>query len=251
MAERNPPWTRDELILALDLYTRFRPKTPAKNGPEVAELSTLLNLLQRALSGEIESGTLRNVNGVYMKLMNFRAADPALIEAGRAGLKAGNALEKPIWDRYADKPEELAATAKAIRTAIQDPGFGIEKDPFVADSDAEAEAEEGRVLSRMHLTRERSRKLVKERKKLAKAEHGKLACEACGFDFLVAYGERGDGFIECHHTKPLSTLEPGGRTHVRDLAVICANCHRMIHARAPWLTVPELKRLVRARTTPK
>ena len=62
--------------------------------------------------------------------------------------------------------------------------------------------------------------------------------------FAAAYGERGDGFIECHHTIPVRDLRPGSRTRLSDLALVCANCHRMIHRRSPWLTVEELRLLV-------
>jgi len=40
--ERNPRWTRDELILALDLYLRTRPHPPDKTSREIAELSATL-----------------------------------------------------------------------------------------------------------------------------------------------------------------------------------------------------------------
>ena len=48
---------------------------------------------------------------------------------------------------------------------------------------------------------------------------GKLECEACGFDFAVTYGQRGEGFMECHHTKPLETLAEHGKTKLTDLAL--------------------------------
>jgi 5-methylcytosine-specific restriction protein A len=44
-ARRNPPWQRDELILALDLYFRHRPDTISKKHPDVGALSGLLNAL--------------------------------------------------------------------------------------------------------------------------------------------------------------------------------------------------------------
>jgi len=72
---------------------------------------------------------------------------------------------------------------------------------------------------------------------------GRLACETCGFDFEAAYGERGKGFIECHHTKPLADLEHERTTKLDDLALLCANCHRMVHAKRPWLDVSEVRRL--------
>ncbi len=35
---RNKPWTRDELLLALDLYFRINPKAPDPNSEDVIEL---------------------------------------------------------------------------------------------------------------------------------------------------------------------------------------------------------------------
>ena len=58
------------------------------------------------------------------------------------------------------------------------------------------------------------------------------------------YGPRGDGYIEAHHTRPLETLDPSQPTKVSDLALLCANCHRMVHAKRPWLSLVELKALI-------
>ena len=113
------------------------------------------------------------------------------------------------------------------------------------DEDEITEAAEGRVFTRLHRYRERNRALVERRKQGSMRAAGKLACEACGFDFRETYGSRGEGYIEAHHTKPVHTLaEDGGTTKLEDLALVCANCHRMIHAARPWLTVAELKALL-------
>ena len=66
MARRNPPWQRDELILALDLYFRHRPDTIGKKHPEVAALSELLNKLP-IHPDRPDTAKFRNVNGTYMK----------------------------------------------------------------------------------------------------------------------------------------------------------------------------------------
>lgn len=105
----------------------------------------------------------------------------------------------------------------------------------------EIDAPEGRLVVRLHQLRERNRGLVDRRKQMALREHGHLACEICGFDFFEAFGERGRGFIECHHTVPVSSLGNDARTRVADLALVCANCHRMIHAKAPWWTIEEAR----------
>lgn len=69
-------------------------------------------------------------------------------------------------------------------------------------------------------------------------------CAACGFDFKKFYGEWGSGFIEVHHIRPLSNnkgVEIGTNPET-DLAVLCANCHRMVHRKKGiTLSVSELK----------
>lgn len=86
--------------------------------------------------------------------------------------------------------------------------------------------EEKRRL-RFHLRIERNPKLSK----LAKKVHG-FICKVCGFDFERAYGELGRGYIEAHHLTPLSILPPNQPvtlSPVDDFAVVCSNCHKMIH----------------------
>ena len=73
-----------------------------------------------------------------------------------------------------------------------------------------------------------------------------LKCEVCGFDFKKAYGKLGAGYIEVHHKKPVS--EGVRMTDLNnDLAMLCSNCHRMIHrGRDHMITVEELKGIVDA-----
>lgn len=111
------------------------------------------------------------------------------------------------------------------------------------------EAEEGRVITKMHRQRERSQKLVNRCKSQFLKEQSCLFCQACGFDFEQTYGDRGRGFIECHHMKPLHSLRPGEKTRIEELAIVCSNCHRMIDAKRPWLTIDELKTYILNRQT--
>ncbi|WP_423911183.1 HNH endonuclease [Candidatus Spongiihabitans sp.] len=77
-----------------------------------------------------------------------------------------------------------------------------------------------------------------------------LKCACCGFDFFTTYGKIGRGFIEAHHTKPVSTLhEDGEETHLDDIALVCSNCHRMLHRRRPWLGMEDLSELLVANKT--
>jgi len=61
---------------------------------------------------------------------------------------------------------------------------------------------------------------------------GRLVCEVpnCRFDFFDRYGALGKGYAQVHHLLPLSNSPPEGRkTQLKDLAIVCANCHVMIH----------------------
>lgn len=103
---------------------------------------------------------------------------------------------------------------------------------------------EGRVVLRKHLLRERNHQVILLAKQRYLEQHGHLECEACGFNFEACYGEIGQGFIEGHHTKPVSELEPGEQTRAEDIVLLCSNCHSMIHRRRPWLTKDQLRNLL-------
>ncbi|WP_185965098.1 HNH endonuclease [Glacieibacterium frigidum] len=61
------------------------------------------------------------------------------------------------------------------------------------------------------------------------ADHGKVFCENCEFDFEKKYGVRGKGYIEVHHLEPLAKILPNTLTYLSDLMLLCANCHRIVH----------------------
>lgn len=86
--------------------------------------------------------------------------------------------------------------------------------------------EEKRRLT-LHRRIERNHRLAL----LAKKIHG-YKCQVCGFDFFAEYGELGREYIEAHHLVPLSSLDvdkPAFLSPERDFAVVCANCHKMVH----------------------
>lgn len=103
---------------------------------------------------------------------------------------------------------------------------------------------EGIAYERLHTARERNRALVLLAKQRAITRDGRLACQVCDFDFAQTYGEVGRNFIEAHHTVPLSQLDGERNTRVEDLALVCSNCHRMLHRRRPWLGMTELKNVL-------
>jgi 5-methylcytosine-specific restriction protein A len=233
-AHRNPPWARDELILALDLYFDHRPTSISKTHPAVVALSKVLNDLP--IHGDRPDALrFRNPNGVYMKLCNFLRCDPTY---NGTGLQRGAQAEEGVWNEFAGNRALLKRTADAIRTGASAPE--VSKQEERAADEEEEEFPEGKVLYRLHHARERSVGLREKAKAAALEKKGCLACAACGLDFHAKYGEVGRGYIECHHTIPVSELQPDSTTKLKDVVLLCPNCHRMVHRRRPWLSVKEL-----------
>ncbi|MEX1254606.1 MAG: EVE domain-containing protein [Dehalococcoidia bacterium] len=107
------------------------------------------------------------------------------------------------------------------------------------------EFSEGRLAERKHQTRERNDRVAVAKKRDVLGRGGCLGCEVCGFDFPSAYGTLGAG-SEVHHLVPVSAWPPGERkTRLEDLAVVCSNCHRMLHHMKPWPSVADLKHQMR------
>jgi 5-methylcytosine-specific restriction enzyme A len=86
---------------------------------------------------------------------------------------------------------------------------------------------------RQHKRIERNARLSAEVKKI----HG-YVCQACGFEFEKKYtGIENRKYVEAHHLVPIANLkgQKVSRDPRADFAVLCANCHRMIHRfEAPW-----------------
>jgi 5-methylcytosine-specific restriction enzyme A len=227
---------RDELILALELYDR---EGPNPSGTAKEELSTVL----RSIPVEPEladNPRFRNRPGVSLKVSNFAAIDPSSPIEGMPHVGRGDIR---VWEEFGGDREKLRRAAAAIRANI----VTLTPEQAAVEEDGVYEAEEGRILTRAHRVRERDGKLRAARCERAMKEADALACEVCDFDFEATYGERGKDFIECHHVKPLSELRPGTKTSLDDLALLCSNCHRMVHVRRPWLTVGQLKDLIASR----
>jgi 5-methylcytosine-specific restriction protein A len=172
-----------------------------------------------------------------MKLANFKR-----FTTQGGGLLRGGKQEKDVWDRFSSDRDALLAAVIRIRAA------GNPQTAALPPEEDEGEAVEGRILFREHRVRERDRELVNKTKSAAMRRHGRLACEVCHFDFSERYGLLGADFIECHHTIPLASS--GARvTKSSDLALVCSNCHRMLHCSHEPLTIAALRELIAAAHT--
>lgn len=231
--ERSPDWARDELLLALDLYLTHRGQMGfGKTTPQVIELSGLLRGL--AIFPELvrSAPKFRNPDSVAMKIHNFEAIDPT--HSGK-GMPHSGQGDQVVWDEWSDRPHGLASTAAAIRAN----GTSDVAEPQTGEPE-EYEADEGRILYRLHRRRERDRAIVKKKKAEVLAKTGKLACEVCGFESGVYYGEGVEDVIDVHHVVPLHKIGES-KTRLKDLSVVCPNCHRAIHKHKPFVTPAELR----------
>jgi len=234
---KNSRWSRDEIILTLDFYHQNYPSIPEKHSQEIIDLSSKLRRLQIKLGEDINE-KYRNPNGVYMKLMNFHHFNPNHLGKGLSG---GSKLDEMIFNEFQNNISKLHKISNSITRVINSDEPILVDD---VDDDDDFISQEGKLLTRTHRYRERDKKIVKQKKNKVLKQTGSLKCEGCGFDFSETYGEHGKGFVECHHTKPISEMSDGEKTTLKDLSLVCSNCHRMIHRHKPWLTIEELRKLI-------
>jgi hypothetical protein len=121
---------------------------------------------------------------------------------------------------------------EALKTAIDD-GSASDNLPGGPSkgtrASADREFKETKRLASERYAFARNPGLIRE----ARALRG-FECEACDFDFEATYGAVGKEYIECHHVDPLCARDnPTTTTTVRDVRMLCANCHPMVHRRRP------------------
>ena len=236
---RNPKWERDEVILALNLYFDENRGTIESTNSKIIELSELLNKLP-IHSNRPDEERFRNPNGVTLKLGNFLALDPNY--SGK-GMESYSKLDEAVFSEYFENVIELRDVAEGIKKITLSSDYSANVSSIETDENEE-NVREGKVLYKMHKVRERDRKIITKKKAKVLSEKGKLECECCGFDFEKTYGALGSGFIECHHIVPLNKFNDSKETKLEDLALVCSNCHRMLHNRISEVSVSDLRQLL-------
>lgn len=177
-------------------------------------------------------------------LISASAADATLLPVSGRKLVipkgvAGGMGRSNIW--YADKPENAEIVARVLRLIKL--GGNIDRLPDVDDGTSGLE---GHPRFFVHLGRERNTSIVKKKKEEVLTQTGSLRCEVCEFDFEKVYGEYGKEFCEVHHLIPLRLSDGVVETKISDLAIVCSNCHRIIHRIDPMPSIQDLVKVVRA-----
>jgi putative restriction endonuclease len=92
-------WTKDELILAFNLYLKLPfGKIHSRN----ADIIHLANLLGRTS------------NSIALRLVNFASVDPYHKSRGVVGMKGGSKQVQPIWDEFFNNKETLIFESERI-----------------------------------------------------------------------------------------------------------------------------------------
>ncbi|MEQ9437919.1 MAG: HNH endonuclease [Cyclobacteriaceae bacterium] len=97
-------WTREELILAINLYCKIPFGKLHRGNPEIIKLSELIG---------------RSANSVAFKLVNFASLDPSLQARGIKGAANVSKLDKVIWDEFYNNWEELPYQSEKLRAEFE------------------------------------------------------------------------------------------------------------------------------------
>lgn len=226
----NPSWSRDEVILALELYQNCRGQIPGPTDDRVRKLSVELRSFPHHAQAARQP-SFRNPDGVAFKLQNLRAVDSG------AGLKNTSRIDREVWSELGLDPQLTSVSAAVIRQSL-------EVIDLLPQLDDEEEFAEGKAATKVHVRRERSAKLRKELI-ASRLKVGVLACDLCQADGAGVDLAIRDSMFECHHVVPLN-VSGETKTKVKDTALLCASCHRLLHRamviNKRWLSIDEAKK---------
>ena len=83
MAKKN--WTREETIIAFNVYCKIPFRSSSKTNPIIVEYANIIG---------------RSPSALNMKIGNFGRLDPELKKQGITGLVNGSKLEEDIWNEF-------------------------------------------------------------------------------------------------------------------------------------------------------
>ncbi|HEU5407149.1 MAG TPA: hypothetical protein VFU48_05245, partial [Nitrospira sp.] len=104
----NNTWTRDQLLVAFNLYCKIPFSKTKANNPSVIRVARLIN---------------RSPASVAMKLGNFGSFDPALQSKGITGLSRTSRADREIWDEFNQDWDKLSMESEL---AVERLGAGLE-----------------------------------------------------------------------------------------------------------------------------
>lgn len=101
------------------------------------------------------------------------------------------------------------------------------------------EAKEGERYLTEVTFRVRNRGLIR-----AKKDNSDYCCEVCKMGFKDTYGVIGEKYIIAHHVNPIGNRKRASKTTLDDIALVCSNCHDMLHRSNPPYKLQELRHFI-------
>lgn len=92
-------WSREELILALNLYLKLPFGKMHSRTPEIIKLAEIIG---------------RTPSSIAMRLTNFASVDPFHQNRGIKGMSGGKKQVEPIWNEFINNKEELLFESERI-----------------------------------------------------------------------------------------------------------------------------------------
>jgi putative restriction endonuclease len=126
MRNRRINWTREELIVAFNLYCRIPFGRIHKSNPEIIKISKKIKRTPSALA---------------MKMVNFASLDPVHQNRDVKGLQHGSKKDQKIWDEFHEDWESLAFESQKVLGRFKEEYFEDDtRDIVLSDSDITTEA---------------------------------------------------------------------------------------------------------------
>jgi len=136
-------WTREEHILAFNLYSQIPFGTIHIHNRKIQELANLLG---------------RSIGSVSRKLANFARLDPSLQQRGIKGLQHGAKGEEDVWNEFAEHPEALAFESQRLLAARE--GKTVEEVAEIETDDLPPPGREREAIVRVRVNQSFFRKRV-------------------------------------------------------------------------------------------
>ncbi|MCM3342011.1 HNH endonuclease [Paenibacillus sp. MER TA 81-3] len=211
---------------------------------EIENDSSLIKYIPNYYSGNV--GTENDTNNLFVEVKTFIKLNPSILNYI---IIESSKTRSCITEHKSSTPVFQVLISNDVENYLLDYTKehtfknNYQNDTFDKNIDEGKEYPEGSVSYKVHRKLERNPEVIRDAKALFKKRNGSLFCETCKIDFSVVYGERGQDFIEGHHKKLVSEMKDGEATKVEDIAMLCSNCHRMIH-RKPMISVEELEKII-------
>jgi hypothetical protein len=129
MARRD--WTRDELIVAINLYCKLPFGQLHQKNPRILELAKLLG---------------RTPGSVAMKLVNFASLDPTHQQRGVSGLGNTSKADRQVWDEFNGNWADLAAESEKVYRTLTAKDLAPDAQDDTPDAPGRGETERQQVV---------------------------------------------------------------------------------------------------------